>query len=43
MRAVKADQERDTSGWLCFCHNDLVSVNYLFVEAEQSIIVHLPV
>jgi thiamine kinase-like enzyme len=39
MRVVQADQERDTSGWQHFCHNDLVSVNYLFVGAENSIIV----
>ncbi len=39
MRAVKADQENDTSHWLRFCHNDLVAVNYLFIEAEQKIIV----
>lgn len=39
MRMVQADQERDTSGWQHFCHNDLVAVNYLFVEAETNIIV----
>lgn len=39
MRVVKADQKRDMSSWLRFCHNDLVSVNYLFVEDEQSIII----
>jgi thiamine kinase-like enzyme len=37
MRAVQADQERDPSDWLHFCHNDLVSVNYLYVEAEHSL------
>ncbi len=38
MRTVKADQDRDPSaGWLRFCHNDLVAVNYLFLEQAQSI------
>ena len=39
MRAVQADQRQDTSDWQRFCHNDLVAVNYLYVEAEQRIIV----
>jgi thiamine kinase-like enzyme len=39
MRAVEDDQKRDLSDWQRFCHNDLVSVNYLFNEAEQSITV----
>ncbi len=39
MRVVQADQERDTSDWQHFCHNDLVAVNYLFIEAENNIIV----
>lgn len=37
MHAVEADQKRDSSDWQRFCHNDLVSVNYLFVEQEQSL------
>jgi len=37
MRAVEDDQKRDSSDWLRFCHNDLVSVNYLFIEEEYSI------
>ncbi len=37
MRAVKADQLNDTSHWLRFCHNDLVAVNYLFLEEEEKI------
>ncbi len=37
MRAVEADQTSDPSGWLHFCHNDLVCVNYLFIEPERSI------
>jgi len=37
MRAVEADQTSDASDWQHFCHNDLVSVNYLFVESEQAI------
>jgi thiamine kinase-like enzyme len=39
MRAVQADQRRDTSDWQHFCHNDLVSVNYLYVEAQLRIVV----
>jgi thiamine kinase-like enzyme len=37
MQAVEHEQKSDPSAWLRFCHNDLVSVNYLFVEPEQSI------
>ncbi len=37
MHAVQADQNSDASDWQRFCHNDLVSVNYLFVEKEESI------
>ena len=37
MRQVQADQQNDLSPWRRFCHNDLVSVNYLFVESEKSI------
>jgi thiamine kinase-like enzyme len=37
MRRVEVDQQNDPSSWLRFCHNDLVSVNYLFVEQERSI------
>ncbi len=39
MQAVEADQQHDPSDWKRFCHNDLVSVNYLFVERERKIIV----
>lgn len=39
MRMVARDQEQDPSGWQRFCHNDLASVNYLFVEAEQRFVV----
>ena len=39
MDAVQADQAQDTSDWQHFCHNDLVAVNYIYVEAEYSIIV----
>lgn len=39
MQAVQADQQSDTANWQHFCHNDLVSVNYLFVEAERRIVV----
>jgi thiamine kinase-like enzyme len=37
MHAVENDQKSDPSDWLRFCHNDLVSVNYLFIEHEQSL------
>jgi thiamine kinase-like enzyme len=39
MRAVQADQERDQSDWLRFCHNDLVAVNYLITDESQTIMV----
>ncbi len=39
MQAVKADQVNDTSDWLRFCHNDLVAVNYLFIEEGPKIVV----
>lgn len=39
MQRVEADQKMDTSQWQHFCHNDLVSVNYLFIESEQRIVV----
>ena len=37
MRMVEAEQTRDRSDWLRFCHNDLVSVNYLLCEKDSSI------
>jgi len=37
MNLVQADQKNDPSNWLRFCHNDLVCVNYLFIEGKQSI------
>jgi thiamine kinase-like enzyme len=37
--AIEADQRRDPSDWQRFCHNDLASCNYLFVEAENRIVV----
>jgi len=37
MAAVEAGQQRDQSDWRHFCHNDLVSVNYLFCEQENTI------
>lgn len=37
MQAVERDQANDPSDWLHFCHNDLVSVNYLFVPRDESI------
>ena len=39
MQAVQADQARDTSDWQRFCHNDLVAVNYLYLETEQRLVV----
>ncbi len=39
MRSVQNDQNQDTSDWSRFCHNDLVSVNWLFIEKEQRIII----
>jgi thiamine kinase-like enzyme len=39
MQAVQADQQLDSSSWQHFCHNDLVSVNYLYKDAEHSLIV----
>ena len=37
MRAVEIEQQRDPSDWQRFCHNDLVSVNYLYCEKDQAI------
>lgn len=37
MHAVQADQEHDRSDWQHFCHNDLVAVNYLYLDESQSI------
>jgi len=37
MHAIATDQQHDNSDWQRFCHNDLVSVNYLFVERQHSI------
>jgi thiamine kinase-like enzyme len=37
MLAVQTDQKSDLSDWQRFCHNDLVSVNYLYNEQTQSI------
>ena len=37
MEVVEADQQRDGSDWRHFCHNDLVSVNYLFCEQQNAI------
>jgi thiamine kinase-like enzyme len=39
MQSVQADQEHDRSNWQHFCHNDLVSVNYLFIDKSQTIMV----
>jgi thiamine kinase-like enzyme len=37
MRSVEIEQQGDRSDWQHFCHNDLVSVNYLFCDKEESI------
>jgi thiamine kinase-like enzyme len=37
MQTIENEQRRDPSTWLHFCHNDLVSVNYLFIEAGQGL------
>jgi len=37
MQMVETEQRRDSSNWQHFCHNDLVSVNYLFCEEDQAI------
>jgi thiamine kinase-like enzyme len=37
MHAIEIDQKSDLSEWHHFCHNDLVSVNYLFVAQEQNL------
>ena len=37
MRSVELEQQSDQTGWRHFCHNDLVSVNYLYCESEASI------
>jgi thiamine kinase-like enzyme len=39
MHSIETDQQSDTSDWRRLCHNDLVSVNYLFTEADQAITV----
>ncbi|HNT55633.1 MAG TPA: choline kinase family protein [Anaerolineaceae bacterium] len=37
MHAIENDQQTDSSDWQHFCHNDLVCVNYLYIEAEHRI------
>lgn len=39
MCAVEADQHNDPSAWRRMCHNDLVSVNYLYLAQAEAIIV----
>ena len=39
MQQIKTDQESDSSDWQRMCHNDLVSVNYLYRLTDQSIAV----
>jgi len=37
MHAIEMEQQRDSSAWQHFCHNDLVSVNYLYCEQGPTI------
>lgn len=37
MSVVQSDQALDSSDWQCFCHNDLVAVNYLIVPEKPHI------
>lgn len=37
MRVVLSDQQNDHSDWRSFCHNDLVSCNYLYVASQNAI------
>ena len=37
MQMIEAEQKCDSSDWQKFCHNDLVSVNYLYCEKDQMI------
>ena len=37
MQKIEAEQKSDSSDWQKFCHNDLVSVNYLYCEKDQLI------
>lgn len=39
MHAIEADQQNDPSDWHRMCHNDLVAVNYLYIEKVESIVV----
>jgi len=39
MHTVEADRQRDNFNWHRMCHNDLVSVNYIYLEKVESIIV----
>jgi thiamine kinase-like enzyme len=37
MHTVEEKQKHDRSDWFRFCHNDLVSVNYLYCEGDHTI------
>lgn len=37
MRTIEEEQQCNQSDWQRFCHNDLVAVNYLFIEKEHAI------
>jgi thiamine kinase-like enzyme len=39
LHAVEQDQQSDPSDWRRMCHNDLVAVNYLYLEKVESIVV----
>lgn len=37
MQKIETEQRCDPSDWQHFCHNDLVSVNYLYCKKDQTI------
>ena len=39
MYAIEVDQQTDPSDWRRMCHNDLVAVNYLYIEQGNPTIV----
>lgn len=39
LQAIETDQRKDPSDWQRMCHNDLVSVNYLYIEKENTMVV----
>lgn len=39
MNAIQIDQQNDPSDWQRMCHNDLVAVNYIYIEETKKIVV----